>query len=121
VIRTACCVFALYLSAGRSLADPPAQEPPTRGSQETTPAPKAHVPSVGLTMEMLNGLPRTRTPVPTYQSYYYQPYAAYGGYPAYGYNAAFSWPHPFGMGGYYPQRVGGYGGWGGWGGWGWGW
>lgn len=87
----------------------------TRGSHESRATPRAHVPSSGLTLELMNGLPPTRRCYPSrgpvYQPYYYQPY------PSYPFNSAYSYPHPYGLGGYYLPMAGGYV----YGGWGWGW
>jgi len=119
MICIAPCVLALAMSTNLAAAGPNGQEPikggnqDTRGSHETPPPARPYIPSSGLTLELMNGLPLTRTPAPTYQVYYYQPY------PAYGFNAAYNWQRPFGLGGYSPPRPVDYG-WGGGLGWGWG-
>ena len=74
--------------------------------------------SSGFTLDKLNGLPMVRTPSagPVYQPNLYRPYPYYA-YPSYSSSSAYSYPHPYGLGGYYPPRGGGYSGWGFW--WGW--
>lgn len=148
MIRISSCVLALLVSANLAVAGPNGQNPPTRGSQEGhnsfmalvagnvptvtpssqepstrgsqehNPTPQTKRQSAGFTLDKLQGLPMVRTPAVS-QMYLYQPYSYYGVYP-YSFNSAYSYPHSYGLGGYYPPGAGGRGGWG-WGGWGLGW
>jgi|GEM_PF-3746162 len=108
--------FTGIVSGNVPSVSPSGQNPGTRGSEESNPTPQTKSQSAGFTLDKLNGLPRVRYTGSAYQMYY--PY--YGRYPYYSFNSAYSYPHPYGLGGYYPPRAGGYGGWG-WGGWGLGW
>lgn len=99
MIRVVKCVLALVVVGSLALTEAGAQDPPFRGSQETTPPAKSQ--SSGFTLDKLHGMPMIRPSLPTYQMY--QPYY-YGGYYSYGY------PQSYSLGGYYPQRSLGSGG-----------
>jgi len=106
MIRITSAVLAVLATAGLAAAGPNGQDSGRHESPGTSSSPP-HVRSSGLTMELMNGLPLTRDGWP-YRVPAYQPYFYSGAYPNYSFNAAYSYPHPFGLGGYSPPRAGRY-------------
>jgi len=99
-------MFCSTVCALVMLGNPPvpvAQDPPTRGSNESTP----HYPSSGLTLEALQALPSAYAswfPQPRSYPWAFQPVAS----PFYNFNTPYtSYQYPFGLGGYRPPGVGG--------------
>jgi hypothetical protein len=88
-------LLALDALDARQVTPPTSAQDPFRGSEERVTPPR-HVPSAGMTLEALKGLPRTRPVLlpPQPQVWVYQPIVVY---PA----------SPYGLGGYRPPGVGG--------------
>ncbi|MBN9117591.1 MAG: hypothetical protein J0I06_00185 [Planctomycetes bacterium] len=102
MIPAAIYVFALFATDPSIAQAPRNPDVTSRGSHESV-APPRHVPSSGLTLEMLHGLPPTRDAwfQPQPQVSVYQTYI--GVYP-YSYPYSYS----YGLGGYRPPMTGGY-------------
>jgi hypothetical protein len=76
MFRIAYCALALFGFSDLAWAQSKSQESGPKFGQEPSMAPRFqyHIPSSGLTLEKLNGLPPIRNDHSTYQGWVYQPY-----------------------------------------------
>jgi len=108
MIRAFAATLALFVGSPFAAAQAPEQapQPATSHAQTASTSSETHIPSAGLTMELLQSLPPRYNRWSAYSTY--RPtYLSTGPFFNVGYPYRTYGFRPYGMGGYYPQGVGG--------------